>query len=527
MRGERIPVDVALYVATEVAHALAHAHEATADRGERLGIVHRDVKPSNVLLSRAGEVKLGDFGIAIARERAWRTTGDVARGTPSYMAPEQLFGGVIDARTDVFALGCCLHALLTGQSPMADPTTRVALLAGEQWLRPILEPDVAAIVARATRLAPDERPASAREMAGELGSALARRLRTDVKTRMAEWLGSLHMDPRLSDHRPAPTTSVIASTGDRTFTSRDPVAPPPATTVTSNTGDRTFTSHGPAPPQPPPTTSIALDHGFASHSSPGALPPARRDALAPPSTTSKSRFRVMPLFWGLGAVLVLGITAALGAIAAPRLVRAVAARDAGPAHSPAPPASVPIDAPSPEQDARPPDDAAAAQTETETETAGTTGGARSAPALPPPVERGCRCDAQTAPAGSTHSLWEGLCHPAQVRNPSCFCNPDQGRLCWVPFEPTRELDKACPERLRTLPASSRDGEACTGYLVETKDRDGAPASWADTKAQGRLVCNRCETRLVYPRTPGAPCIGVSNRTGARVEGRIDCSYTSP
>jgi len=185
-----VPDDIALYIAAEVAHALAFAHEARDERGVPLGIVHRDVKPSNVLVSRAGDVKLGDFGIAFARERASRTTGVVAKGTPAYMAPEQLLGGAVDGRADVFALGCMLHAMIAGRSPRAGLAPADLVSSSDVVLAPVVAGDIREIVARAVRHAPSERWPSARALAGALGDALARRLRTDAKTRITEWLGT-------------------------------------------------------------------------------------------------------------------------------------------------------------------------------------------------------------------------------------------------------------------------------------------------------------------------------------------------
>ncbi|MEO8700492.1 MAG: serine/threonine-protein kinase [Kofleriaceae bacterium] len=105
-----LSIAAACFVVAEVARALEFAHRA--------GVVHRDVKPSNILVSWSGHVKLADFGIALARERSQRTQTGIAKGTAAYMAPEQRVGGAVDARADVFAIGCTLHALVAGRSPI-------------------------------------------------------------------------------------------------------------------------------------------------------------------------------------------------------------------------------------------------------------------------------------------------------------------------------------------------------------------------------------------------------------------------
>jgi eukaryotic-like serine/threonine-protein kinase len=81
------------------------------------GLVHRDVKPANLLVSRAGQVKVADFGIASAAATASLTGGRVVLGTAAYLSPEQARGGPVDARSDVYALGCVLYELLTGAPP--------------------------------------------------------------------------------------------------------------------------------------------------------------------------------------------------------------------------------------------------------------------------------------------------------------------------------------------------------------------------------------------------------------------------
>src|SRR6266545_7104132 len=98
----------------DVANALAAAHAR--------GIVHRDVKPGNVMLTTDGKVKVMDFGIARASAVPSITQTAAVIGTAQYIAPEQAQGLEVDARTDVYALGCCLYEMLTGQVPFTGPT---------------------------------------------------------------------------------------------------------------------------------------------------------------------------------------------------------------------------------------------------------------------------------------------------------------------------------------------------------------------------------------------------------------------
>ncbi len=113
--GGRLPIGVALRIAAGVAAALAHAHAMTDAQGARLGIVHRDVSPHNVLVARDGPVKLIDFGIAKARSQVHDTEVGSMKGKFAYMAPEQFQGGAIDGRTDLFSLSVVLWEALAGQ----------------------------------------------------------------------------------------------------------------------------------------------------------------------------------------------------------------------------------------------------------------------------------------------------------------------------------------------------------------------------------------------------------------------------
>lgn len=155
--------------------ALEHVHGLRDTRGEWLGLVHRDISPANVLLGRTGDVKLGDFGIAKGLRTPSRTAPGSTRGKLRYMSPEQLRGGPLDARADLFALGVLLYEAVVGRSPFAATTDAQLLLAvREARLEPsdALEraagPALAAVLLRALRPHPAERFASTADMARAL-----------------------------------------------------------------------------------------------------------------------------------------------------------------------------------------------------------------------------------------------------------------------------------------------------------------------------------------------------------------------
>jgi serine/threonine-protein kinase len=114
-RGETVPFDVALHIASEAAHALGHAHRASDDQGNPIGFVHRDVSPANLLLTRTGHVKLTDFGIARVADQDPRTDDGHVRGKLGYMSPEQVLGKDLDARSDVFTLTTVFAELLLAE----------------------------------------------------------------------------------------------------------------------------------------------------------------------------------------------------------------------------------------------------------------------------------------------------------------------------------------------------------------------------------------------------------------------------
>ncbi len=111
-RRRTVDLGPALYIAREILQALAYVHEATDDEGKNLRIVHRDVAPSNLLLGRLGDVKLGDFGIVRSSSIDSRTAPGELKGKVGYVSPEQALGYPIDARSDLFSLGVVLAELL-------------------------------------------------------------------------------------------------------------------------------------------------------------------------------------------------------------------------------------------------------------------------------------------------------------------------------------------------------------------------------------------------------------------------------
>ncbi len=173
--GRPIPWREAVRLTLGVARALDHAHAQ--------GVIHRDMKPANVMVLASGETKIMDFGIASVEEARARLTapGDFL-GTPLYMAPEQALEGSADQRTDIFSLGAIAYTLLTGRPPFEgsnllqlaarvvkdDPPPPSSLVPG-------IPAEVDRVVARAMAKAPEDRYPDARSMAAELQAILESR----------------------------------------------------------------------------------------------------------------------------------------------------------------------------------------------------------------------------------------------------------------------------------------------------------------------------------------------------------------
>src|SRR5688572_5317224 len=137
-RGWTIPLELAVMIISGAAAGLHHAHERKGKGGQPLNIVHRDVSPANIMVGYDGSVKVLDFGIAKAEERATKTVGGTIKGKYGYMSPEQCKGKPIDRRSDIFALGIVLYELTTLRRAFKgndDFETMKKIVAGD-FLRP-------------------------------------------------------------------------------------------------------------------------------------------------------------------------------------------------------------------------------------------------------------------------------------------------------------------------------------------------------------------------------------------------------
>ena len=168
------PVSIACYVVAKAAEALDFAHNALGADGRPMRLVHRDVSPHNIMLDYDGEVKVIDFGVAKAEAKSSETVAGVIKGKFSYMAPEQVTGAAVDARTDIFALGIVLYELLSGErlydgssafsifdKVVNQPAPRLSSVAQ-------VAPELDDIVARCLAKNPDERFESAAQLADAL-----------------------------------------------------------------------------------------------------------------------------------------------------------------------------------------------------------------------------------------------------------------------------------------------------------------------------------------------------------------------
>jgi serine/threonine-protein kinase len=229
----KLPLSLSLYLVGALCRGLAYVHTRKRN-GQPLGIVHRDVTPQNVLLSREGEVKLSDFGIAKAVNRREKSASGVIKGKFAYMSPEQAKGAALDARSDLFAVGTLLYLLTTGRKPFEGETDVDVLMQVRKarYQKPSVvvkdfNPDVERFIVRALRADRLRRWQSAEQMADKIDAILAKLGQQTGPAVLKRWLETL----RAKDGEETPAELVEAGgnntieLGSRDFELEDVSAP--------------------------------------------------------------------------------------------------------------------------------------------------------------------------------------------------------------------------------------------------------------------------------------------------------------
>ncbi len=224
--GESIPFEFIIAIGAAAAAGLHHAHEQRTSDGRPLGIVHRDVSPSNLIVSVNGVVKVIDFGIAQAQIGHAETRTGSTKGKITYMSPEQCKGATLDRRSDIFSLGIVLHELTSGQRLFAtgsDYDTMTKIVSNETPLLSSLRDDCPAefaqIVARCLERDPAKRFTSAELLQLAL-EGMARERRLDISSvALGQWMQRLaESDAVASAHPPItlglPLTATAAAHED-------------------------------------------------------------------------------------------------------------------------------------------------------------------------------------------------------------------------------------------------------------------------------------------------------------------------
>lgn len=218
------PTAIAVQIGIEVCKALAYAHERKDSEGKLLRIVHRDVSPPNILISREGEVKITDFGLAKAASQLESTDPGFVKGKYGYLSPESADGKEVDGRSDLFSLGIILWELLAGRRLFQGENdlqtlqrVKEARIPGLAPLCADLHPELEAVIRRALTADRDRRYATAREFGTELNRFLfAAGLSVDSYD-VARYLEfALHPDtatmsvPAVMRVRPLPSMAAVA-----------------------------------------------------------------------------------------------------------------------------------------------------------------------------------------------------------------------------------------------------------------------------------------------------------------------------
>jgi eukaryotic-like serine/threonine-protein kinase len=305
-RGQPMRVEVACRIAVDICEGLAYAHQACDHAGRPLDIVHRDISPHNVLMTRHGEVKLVDFGLAKASSHLTAEDEDIVKGKFGYLAPEVTHGQKADKRVDIFAAGILLWEMLTGRRLFlgaSDVETfklvRAAEIQDPRHFRPEISEDVVRVLAKALARDPMSRYATADEMARDLSTVLVRLGRPVTYFDIAELVKDAAAERDLRKKQ-APNTSgvvgdlIIDALHDFSGAPESGAAEPKAAAPAKDGGFVDPTDWGldsvfdePLPPQPaaPPRAAAPV-----AQQAPQAPPPPPRARMAEPPAKKEGPF---------------------------------------------------------------------------------------------------------------------------------------------------------------------------------------------------------------------------------------------
>ena len=268
-----LPLGLKCRIIADAAAGLDHAHQARTPSGRRLGLIHRDVSPQNVLVGFNGNVKIIDFGVAKAAGKLSQTMVGTIKGKHAYMSPEQARGEELDARSDVYGLGIVFHELLTSQRLFKRETDLATLKAvvgapvqPPSELVPGIPKELDAVVMKALARRRDERYQSAGELQLALEDFLLSERLPGTQAHLTAFMKDLYA-PELEDERFATEPTVIQY-DPRLLREQ---ASAPARETSSPSATKVGAVQGPV--QPPRLRPTA----------PASAPPARRAQAATPS----------------------------------------------------------------------------------------------------------------------------------------------------------------------------------------------------------------------------------------------------
>ncbi len=248
-RGQIMPVEEACLVAVRMCEGLAYAHELKDEKGRPLNIVHRDMSPPNILITRYGEVKIADFGLAKANSQLEESQPGVIKGKFGYLSPEAAQGRDVDSRTDIYAVGIMLWELLAGQRLFLGATDleTVKLVQRSEvpdirTINPNVPANLAAVLARTLTLHPETRYQTARALGEDLNRVLFSLSRAVSSFDIAKIVTAAQTEIAFAKNRKAMRQSIIGTMIDEAlieFTSLDaggasPSGPGASVSLTSN-----------------------------------------------------------------------------------------------------------------------------------------------------------------------------------------------------------------------------------------------------------------------------------------------------